>query len=671
MSRAVLVATLVGGLQVSSQAQNPPVVSTNLPQPTLLLHPAAETVMLPKSVPDPLEPLNRVLWGFNKAVMTSVIKPTSRAYRFVVVKPVRTGIGNFGKNLTYPGRLINNLLQRKWSGARDESYRFLCNTTVGLAGFFDVGTRWKIPKSEADFGQTFGQWGWKPSCYLMLPLYGPSNERDTLGLAADTASNPLLYIAPYKFVANDPLTYLGPYSYFSYAVTYNDMADSVNEYVRFSQASMDPYSEIQYAWTFARANRVADFQVKGKQDEASLETLESVFFTYKDPKFPTHATTRSVLIPATGRKLKFTFWLQPGKANVVYILPGLGSHRLAQTSLALAELVYKNGFSAVVVSSAFNSEFMEHASTAAMPAYLPADAHDVHVALTEIDHRLHTLYPGRLGNRGLMGYSMGALHTLFVASTELTNQAALHPAPDGERPLARNAATGELPLLQFDRYVAINTPVRMEQGIAKLDEFYRAPLSWAPTNRTDNIENTFLKVAALSKSTLTPQTSLPFNAIESKFLVGLTFRLLLRDVIFSSQQRHNQGILQHPVRSFRRDPLYQEILQYSYRDYFEKFAIPYYWAHGLDSTAAAMEQAGNLKTYDAALRANPDIRVIVNQNDFLLDDEDLAWLRATFAPEQLTVFAKGGHLGNLSNLTVQKSILAALTPMRPPEPNAK
>ena len=63
--------------------------------------------------------------------MTDVIKPTSRVYRFVVVKPVRTSIGNFGRNLTYPGRLINNLLQGKWRGARDESYRFVCNTTVG------------------------------------------------------------------------------------------------------------------------------------------------------------------------------------------------------------------------------------------------------------------------------------------------------------------------------------------------------------------------------------------------------------------------------------------------------------------------------------------------------------------------------------------------------------
>ena len=113
--------------------------------------PLAQTVVLPKSVPDPIEPFNRLMWDFNKGLMTDVVKPTSKVYRFVVVKPIRTGIGNFGRNLTYPGRLINNLLQGKWSGARDETYRFLGNSTVGIAGFFDVATKWKIPEIGRGF----------------------------------------------------------------------------------------------------------------------------------------------------------------------------------------------------------------------------------------------------------------------------------------------------------------------------------------------------------------------------------------------------------------------------------------------------------------------------------------------------------------------------------------
>jgi pimeloyl-ACP methyl ester carboxylesterase len=287
-----------------------------------------------------------------------------------------------------------------------------------------------------------------------------------------------------------------------------------------------------------------------------------------------------------------------------------------------------------------------------------------------------------------MGYSMGAFDALYVAATEPTNQL----------PVGRSLGEAG-PLITFDRYVAINTPVRMAYGISKLDDFYQAPLDWPDAERAGDIENTFLKVAALSKLSLTPRSSLPFSAIESKFLIGMTFRFMLRDIIFSSQRRNNQGVLQHRIRNFRREPLYQEILQYSYQDYFEKFAIPYYSARGLASpreiggaearpveyasggaghaaeviprgepAAEALEKSGDLRAYDAGLRANPNIRVIVNQNDFLLTDEDLAWLHATFGPEQLMVFPKGGHLGNLSNPTVQKSILAALTPMRPPDP---
>ncbi|GDY23289.1 hypothetical protein LBMAG56_46360 [Verrucomicrobiota bacterium] len=629
---ALALALLAGCLSLFAQEQRIGTAVTPLPQ--------REFVILPQSVPDPLEPLNRVVWAFNKGLMIGVIQPTSNVYRFVVVKPFRTSIGNFGRNLTYPGRLINNLLQGKWTGARDESYRFLCNTTVGVAGLFDVATKWEIPKSDADFGQTFGQWGWQPNCFLMLPIYGPSNDRDLLGLGADTAANPLLYIAPYDFNAKNPLTYLGPYTYFNYAVMYNDLSDSVDEYVRFSRAEMDAYSEVQYAWTFARKNRVADFQVKGKQDDASLETLESVFFTYKDQEFPGRGKTRSVEIPGTARDLKYTVWLQPGKAPVVYIIPGLGSHRLSQPSVALAELVYSNGFSAVCVSSAFNSEFMEHASTAALPAYLPVDGRDVHVAVTEIDRQLQRQYPNRLGARAMMGYSMGALHSLYIAGTEATNAA---------------------PLLKFDRYVALNTPVRLAHGISTLDKYYQAPLIWPGPERGSNLENTFLKVAALSQTKLTPQTSLPFSAVESKFLIGMTFRFILRDIIFSSQRRNNQGVLQHSISNLRRTDLYQEILQYSYQDYFEKFAIPYYETRGLPAPVGpALQKAGDLRTYGAGLRAHPNVRIIVNQNDILLANEDLAWLYATFTREQLTVFEQGGHLGNLYNPGVQKTILGAL-----------
>lgn len=510
--------------------------------------PAADptAIVLPRSVPDPLERMNRGIWAFNVGLLRTVIQPTAKGYRVVVRKPVRQGIGNFSRNLTYPDRLLNNLLQGKWSGARDESYRFALNTTVGLAGFIDVASHWKIAKSDADFGQTFGKWGWQPGFFLMLPAAGPSNDRDTVGLAADSAANPLQYLSPYAFNPGNPLTFPSPYTYFAGVSAFNDLSDSADSFVRFSQTQMDPYADIQYAWTFVRQGRVANFQVKGRINRAALETLESVFFTYKDPEFPGRGKTRSVRLADNGRRLEFTYWLQPHPAPVVYIVPGLGSHRLSDTVLALAELVYDHGFSAVSVSSSFNYDFLEHGATASVPGYTPVDVHDLHVALTAVDARLRRMYPHRLGDTALMGYSMGAFQSLYLAATEGT-----HPEP----------------LLKFNRYVAIDSPVRLLYGMDKLDEFYRAPLAWPAGERTADIENTFLKVATLARSSLTPQTTLPFDAVESEFIIGFVFRTILLDAIYTSQRLDNLGVLRQPLSRWKREPVYDEIFTYSYHDY--------------------------------------------------------------------------------------------------------
>lgn len=481
----------------------------------------------------------------------------------------------------------------------------------------------------------------------MLPIFGPSNERDAAGFGVDTAANPLTYLTPYPFSPTKPHTYFSPYTYQSAAVIYNNLSDSVDDYARFSKAEMDPYSVLHYAWTFKRATQKPNFGLKGEQDEASLQTLQSVAFTVKDREFPNRSKTRSVLIPATGKKLKFTYWLREGKAPVVYIVPGLGSHRLAGNVLALAELVHGQGFSVVCISNPYNYEFMEHASAAAMPAYSPVDVRDLQAALTRIDRRLQSLYPNRLGAKALMGYSMGGFHTLFLAATE---------------------STLEGPRIQFDRYVAIDTPVRLLHGISKLDAFYDAPLAWPTEERTAAIENTFLKVNALRDKTPSPDIAPPFDAVESKFLIGLTFRSILRDVIFSSQLRHNQGILKHPLDPLRREPVYREILQYSFKDYFDKFAAPYYQTRGIDlATPETLERAGDLRAYTPGLQANPNIRIIVNRNDILLDSEDLKWLETTFEPKRLTLFDQGGHLGNLSHPDTQQAILRALEDMKATE----
>ena len=113
MERIALTAALGWTLVTSSLAQTPPAAPSEPARTTALHESSAEIVVLPKSVPDPIEPVNRIVYAFNKGLMTGAVKPTAKVYRLIVVKPVRTGIENFGKNITFPGRLVNNLIQRK------------------------------------------------------------------------------------------------------------------------------------------------------------------------------------------------------------------------------------------------------------------------------------------------------------------------------------------------------------------------------------------------------------------------------------------------------------------------------------------------------------------------------------------------------------------------------
>jgi len=328
----VLVVAALGCLVVgTSPAQSIRPVNTNssfLTGPQTL---PSDDVVLPKGLNDPIEPFNRAMWGFNKGFLTWFVRPASKFYRSVVIEPARAAIGRFGKNLTYPDRLVNNLLQGRWAGSAEETERCFCNTVLGLGGLFDVATRWGMPKSEADFGQTFTKWGIQPGCFLMLPVFGPSDERDGVGLVGDTAAEPQTYFFPYDLVGS--------------GVMANNFSDTVEASVCFTKSEPDSYYLLEKAWSFAHVNRKADMSVTGNQDEATLETLQAVFFSYTNAEFPACGKTQSVLVPTTGKKLDYSLWLQSGIAPVVYLIPGFGAHRLAPNELGLAELLYDNGFS--------------------------------------------------------------------------------------------------------------------------------------------------------------------------------------------------------------------------------------------------------------------------------------------------------------------------------------
>ncbi len=144
---------------------------------------------------DPLEPVNRKIYSFNMTLDHYVAKPVAKGYNYSVPQEIRTGVSNFYQNLTYPTVIINDALQGKFKQSGLDTTRFLMNTTFGLLGFFDPASMVGLEKHDEDFGQTFGYWGVGPGWYLMLPFFGPSDNRDLTGRIIGYATDPITYVS--------------------------------------------------------------------------------------------------------------------------------------------------------------------------------------------------------------------------------------------------------------------------------------------------------------------------------------------------------------------------------------------------------------------------------------------------------------------------------------------
>jgi phospholipid-binding lipoprotein MlaA len=143
---------------------------------------------------DPLSGYNRVMTAFNDLLFSGVVIPVAKGYAFILPEGVRRGVSRFFDNLYFPIRFTNNLLQLKIGNAGEEAARFAINTTLGVAGFFDPAKTWfQLEPHPEDFGQTLGYYGVGGGFHIVLPVFGPSNLRDTLSLLPDFYADPINY----------------------------------------------------------------------------------------------------------------------------------------------------------------------------------------------------------------------------------------------------------------------------------------------------------------------------------------------------------------------------------------------------------------------------------------------------------------------------------------------
>jgi phospholipid-binding lipoprotein MlaA len=147
-------------------------------------------------VSDPFEPVNRAIFTFNDALDRHVLRPVAQGYVNVVPRLVRAGVSNFFGNISDAFSAVNNALQGKRDPLGNDLGRVLVNSTFGIGGIFDIASEGGVEKSNEDFGQTFGYWGMGPGPYLVIPILGPSDVRDAVGLGIQAYLDPINQVTP-------------------------------------------------------------------------------------------------------------------------------------------------------------------------------------------------------------------------------------------------------------------------------------------------------------------------------------------------------------------------------------------------------------------------------------------------------------------------------------------
>ena len=419
------------------------------------------------------------------------------------------------------------------------------------------------------------------------------------------------------------------------AVGFNNISGDARDYKRQRDSLVDPYQAFRTLYSLNRQRLINDHRPTSDSDSKANPTLNAVLFKPVIPDFADRAVTRKVHVPATGKKLAYSCWMQKKPAPLVCYIPGLGAYRLDRSTVAYADMMYRHGYSVVAFSNPFQNEFMESASTMSVPGYAPADCDDVVNALKLILSDVRKWKGDKITETSLTGVSHGGYFTLMIAARE---------------------AAGKLDGLTFDRYVAVNPPPQLAHAAQRLDEMFDAPLVWPTAERRQRMEEALHKALYFADKGLDISGNIPLTRAESDFVLGVVFRYTLMSVIVDSQRRHNLGVLKVNPDKFVRQDSYREIRTINYAEYTDRFVLPYLIKIGRVTNREQLIAATELGQSTDLLRSNSKIRVQISEDDFLLAPSDISWFRSTFGTN-LTIYPDGGHLGNLHIPDVQEALV--------------
>lgn len=378
-----------------------------------------------------------------------------------------------------------------------------------------------------------------------------------------------------------------------------------------------------------------------KETDEGLSTWAKEYPLYHN--FYLHGEECSVQVLENKPEMKYMLWLQEEKAPLMIIIPGTAVSYSNTGPVAFAQMFFKKGFSVATISNAMNWEFMESAATADVPAFPYEDAKDVYNALKKLIAHIEKENPDKIAEKkALLGYSLGALHTLFIADFERNE-------------LDEQKKAG------FIKYIAVNPPVQLSYSIKQLDSFYEKWRQWAPGQLQRNMNQAANVYFMILNNSIGKNDKLLISNDQAEFIIGYSFRMLLSETIYSLYRRgKDMGAINVQDSWFSKEPVYREIRNFSFDKYIREIVAKSYSAKlGRTITLEEMDEKSSLRQIASTLSECPYIHIFHNKDDFIVSQEDLAWLASVVGESRMTVFNHGGHLGNLDLSAVREKIVQA------------
>jgi pimeloyl-ACP methyl ester carboxylesterase len=382
------------------------------------------------------------------------------------------------------------------------------------------------------------------------------------------------------------------------------------------------------------------YPIEGSYEATILGTPANLM-----PKYPAKMRTRQLVldvIPDLKRPpiffydegLRCTFAYQEKKAPLVFLIAGAGSSDRAPKILTMMKALYQAGFHVITLPSTSHANFIISASQSRVPGDLADDAADLYRAMEaawkEVEGDIE------VSSFHLCGYSLGASQAAFVAKL------------DEERRV-----------FNFRKVLMINPPVSLYGSVTRIEEMLKQ-IPGGPKKQGIFFNKMLSKfsqfyrygnfVAINDDFLYAMYTENIFTTEETGGLIGLTFRINLAGMIFSTDVMTNSGYVVPKNRVLSpTDSLYDYFLvstHLSFYDYFNEYFYPYFQKRRPGLTKQALIESESLRSIEGYLKSSAKFGVMANENDFILTSAELDYLRQLFG-ERIKIYPRGGHLGNL------------------------